>query len=67
MSSQQAISQVFRMHVRTACIGMPQLHGITYSQYHTLHYNYKCTALSSHVVLDSPAQATMAINYNMIQ
>ena len=67
------------MHVHTAHTGMPQLHGITYSQYHTLHYikiylqlsyitlpyNYKCTALSSHVVVDSPAQATLVIN--MIQ
>ena len=37
MSNQQAISQVFGMHVHTAHTGMPQLHGITYSQYQTLH------------------------------
>ena len=54
----------------TAHIGMPQLHVRTWHHiftvsYITLPYNYKCTALSSHVVLNSPTQATLAIN--MIQ
>ena len=43
-------------HACTHCIGMPQLHGITYSQYHTLHYITNTSAQHCLHMLYSTAQ-----------